>query len=159
MAIDVTRIRHVKIPVSDLARSMAWYRDLLELELTHEFSEGGVVRGVSLLHRQGGFSIALRDRAVVPGSPDLEGFDPVALAVGDRATLDRLVARCDQLGIAHRAIEERVDGSVLDIPDPDGIVVRFYHLTDDLTRFLGLAFGADGGVEIYREPALEPPPG
>lgn len=153
--IDLTRVQHVKIPVSDLAHSLAWYRDLLDLELTHEFTEQGVVRGVSLLHRRGGFSIALRDRAAIPGQPDLRGFDPFALGVGGRDALDALVTRCRQLGVAHQGVEERVDGAVLDVADPDGTVVRFYHLTAELDRFTGLAFGADGSVEVYEQPRLE----
>src|SRR4029453_9433583 len=44
--LGVTRIRHAKLPVSDLQRSVAWYRALLDMELAAEFAEQGVVRGV-----------------------------------------------------------------------------------------------------------------
>lgn len=154
MAIDLTHIQHVKVPVSDLPRSVRWYRALLDLELTYEFREDGVLRGASLLHRGGGFSIALRDRRAIPGRPELRGFDPFAVGVASRQTLDELVERCDGLGVEHRGVEERVDGSVLDVADPDGTVVRFYHLTVDQRRFTGLAFGADGSVQRYDTPSL-----
>lgn len=104
MAIELTRIQHVKIPVTDLC---------------------------------------------------LRGFDPFALGVADRPALDALLTRCRELGLEHHEIEERTDGAVLDVVDPDGTVVRFYHLTAEPSRFTGLAFGADGSVELYDEPALE----
>lgn len=156
MGIDLTHIQHVKVPVNDLARSLRWYRELLDLELTHEFREEGVVRGVSLYCRRAGFSIALRDRAAITGRPDLRGFDPFALGVGDRAALEALMARCRELDVEHHGIEDRIDGAVLDVVDPDGTVIRFYHLTAELDRFTGLAFAADGSVEVYDDPTLDP---
>ncbi|MFI7708744.1 VOC family protein [Nonomuraea sp. NPDC049480] len=37
------------LPVSDLASSAAWYRDLLGLEYAREFERDGVVTGCALL--------------------------------------------------------------------------------------------------------------
>jgi catechol 2,3-dioxygenase-like lactoylglutathione lyase family enzyme len=64
MGIGLTKIKHVKIPVTDVQRSVTWYQSLLDLELYMEFVEQGVVRGASLLDRDGGYEIALRDREV-----------------------------------------------------------------------------------------------
>ncbi len=57
-------IAQVKIPVTDLARSVRWYRRLLGLRLWTEIVEDGVVRGAGLIDPQGRFGIALRDRSV-----------------------------------------------------------------------------------------------
>jgi catechol 2,3-dioxygenase-like lactoylglutathione lyase family enzyme len=153
----VTHIQHAKVPVTDLVHSLAWYRDLLGLEWTHEFSEDGSVRGVSLLHRVGGFSIALREREAIPSRPDLRGFDPFAIGVARRADLDAIADRCDDLGVPRSAIQEREDGAVLDVPDPDGTVVRFYHLTE-LLGFVGLDFRDGAAPEHYDAPRLVVPP-
>ncbi len=68
------------------------------LELAAEFTEQGVVRGVALRHRSGDFIIALRDRAAIPGHPDLDGFDPFAVGVLQRGVLRELADRCDAMG-------------------------------------------------------------
>jgi hypothetical protein len=43
MGIGLTKIKHVKLPVSDLQRSVSWYQSLLDLELHTEFVEEGIV--------------------------------------------------------------------------------------------------------------------
>jgi catechol 2,3-dioxygenase-like lactoylglutathione lyase family enzyme len=58
MGIGLSHIKHVKLPVTDLRRSAAWYRSLFDLELIAEYVEQGEVRGVSLFDRDGGFEIA-----------------------------------------------------------------------------------------------------
>lgn len=39
------RIAQIKLPVTDLARSVTWYRLLLDLRLWAEFVEDGVLGG------------------------------------------------------------------------------------------------------------------
>ena len=127
---------------------------MFDLELAYEFCEQGVVRGVALYHRGGDFSIALRDREAIPARPRLDGFDLFSVGVPSRVVLEHLVDRCEQLGVEHGSLEDRPDGTVLDLPDPDGTVVRCYHYTWDRSRFTGVAFGGDGEVEIYDTPRL-----
>jgi catechol 2,3-dioxygenase-like lactoylglutathione lyase family enzyme len=154
--LKVRRIRHAKLPVTDLRRSVAWYRSLLELELAGEFSERGVVRGVQLMDPSGDFGIALRDREFCASKPILDGFDAFALEVDSVAALHRLTERCETLGIAHGGVQDRGDyGASLDIPDPDGTVLRFlannpFHAG----RFIGVDFGADGQPTLYPTPRL-----
>ncbi len=155
MTLGLQHLQHVKVPVTDVERSGRWYAALFELDLAAEFTEQGVVRGVALRHRSGGLIIALRDREAIPTRPDLRGFDPFAIGVRDREVLQELVRRCATMGIAHGDIEDRPDGSALDIPDPDGTVVRCYHYTGDERRFTGVAFHADGTVELYDTPRLD----
>jgi catechol 2,3-dioxygenase-like lactoylglutathione lyase family enzyme len=154
--LEVRRIRHAKIPVTDLRRSAAWYRSLLDLELAAEFSEQGVVRGVQLMDPAGGFGIALRDREFCASKPILSGFDAFALEVDSVAVLHRLAERCEQSGIAHGGVQDRGDyGASLDIPDPDGTVLRF--LANNPIhegRFIGVDVGADGQPTLYPTPRL-----
>jgi hypothetical protein len=80
MGIGLTKIKHVKLPVSDLQRSVAWYQSLLDLELRTEFVEDGIIRGASLLDRDVGYEIALRNKDVCAGTTDAQGFDLFALS-------------------------------------------------------------------------------
>ncbi len=51
------RIAQVKLPVTNLARSMTWHRQLLDLRLSAEFVEDGVLRGAGLIDPQGRFNM------------------------------------------------------------------------------------------------------
>ncbi|MCY7395566.1 MAG: VOC family protein [Nocardioides sp.] len=44
----MTKILHVKLPVTDLQHSVDWYAALMDLHLTHEFIEDGELRGAAL---------------------------------------------------------------------------------------------------------------
>ena len=84
MGLGLTTLWQVKIPVTDVPRSVRWYQTLLDLELLAEFVEQGVLRGAALLDRDGGYVIGLRDREVSAGHPDLSGFDLLGLRVASR---------------------------------------------------------------------------
>lgn len=149
------RIRHVKIPVTDLARSVAWYRDLLRLTLAAEFRDRGQLRGAQLMDASG-FGIALREREFCARKPDLAGFDVVALEVGAVADLHELAARAGELGAEHTGVTDRgAHGAVLDLIDPDGTVVRVLAnnpLHPD--RFVGVDSDAEGSFTLYDTPVL-----
>lgn len=156
IASGVTQIAQVKLPVSDLARSVAFYRRLLGLRLWVEIVEDGVVRGAGLMDPHGRFNLSLRDRSVCASQPDLRGFDVVAFRPASRAVLEDLAAHCDRLGIAHSGIQQTPGGVLLDIPDPDGIVLRFYHFTAPTDGFTGVEFRNGRHVGFYASPRLRP---
>jgi catechol 2,3-dioxygenase-like lactoylglutathione lyase family enzyme len=148
------RIAQVKLPVTDLARSVAWYRELFDLRLWTEIVEDGVLRGAALLDPLGRFNIALRDRSVCASQPNLDGFDVVAFLPKSRSLLDELVERCERLGVAHNGICATPAGDRLDIPDPDGTVLRFYHFTAPTEGFIGVEFRDGEVVGTYQTPRL-----
>jgi catechol 2,3-dioxygenase-like lactoylglutathione lyase family enzyme len=156
VAIDVTRYQQVKIPVSDLRTSALWYTALLDLELAREFVEDGVLRGAVFINRSNDVVVALRDREVIPGQPEFAGFDLFALQVASRAGLDEVIAHCDRLGVKHTEIHERgPDGAALDVPDPDGTVVRFIWPGEaNVPGFAGVESGSAGAVTFYDTPRL-----
>src|SRR5205823_3859258 len=47
-------IHHLKLPVTDLARSLEWYRRRLGYQVQIEFVEQGTLMGVGLAHPAGG---------------------------------------------------------------------------------------------------------
>ena len=94
-------IHHLKLPVSDLARSLEWYRSRLGYQVQVEFVEQGTLMGCGLAHPAGGPDLGLRldpDRARAAA-----GFDYFAIGVPDKATIDRLARRLDELGARRRA--------------------------------------------------------
>jgi len=93
-----------------------------------------------LLDPERRFNIALRDRSVCASRPNLDGFDVVAFLPATRSVLDELAERCDRLGIARSAIQDGPEGSRLDVPDPDGTVLRSYHFTAPSDGFTGVEF-------------------
>ena len=101
--------------------------------------------------------MALRDRRFCASKPDLSGFDVVAFTPSSRESLDELAARCDARGFAHSEIADFGDGWVLDVPDPDGTVLRFYHFTGRTDVFTGYSFAAGRPIERYVEPLLHQP--
>jgi catechol 2,3-dioxygenase-like lactoylglutathione lyase family enzyme len=150
----IERIAQVKLPVTDLAVSVVWYQRLLGLRLWVEIVEDGQLRGVGLIDQSGLFNIALRDRRVCAGQPRLDGFDVVAFTPSSRQALDELVARCDRFEIDHGRVQDIPSGSVLDIPDPDGTVLRFYHFIAPTAGFTGLEIENGRHVRTYAEPRL-----
>lgn len=164
MGIGVTEIKHVKLPVADLQRSASWYRRVLDLDLVTEYFEDDDVRGVTLLDRDAGFEIALRQREYCAGQPRLSGFDVFALRSPTRELLNEIAERCDRLGVERTDIKDLPGyGAGLDIPDPDGTHVRvvWHDPTGGFASgFLGVATDSDGRPAPYYEPrlALEPKP-
>ena len=121
----ITGIHHVKLPVSDVARSRAWYEQVLGFEQSIEFAEDGVVNGVALRRDGCQPQIALRhdpDRARA-----WSGFDAVALLVPSRDDVQRWSAHLEQLAEPHDLVRGHTGGLVLvGLHDPDGIEIRLY---------------------------------
>ena len=58
---EILGLHHVKVPVTDLARSRAWYERVFDFEPVMEFpDEDGVVRGV-IYQPKNAFTLALRE--------------------------------------------------------------------------------------------------
>ncbi|MEV1250116.1 VOC family protein [Nonomuraea sp. NPDC050022] len=118
-------VHHLKLPVSDLERSLHWYRSRLGYEIGIEFTEQGVLMGYALDHPRGGPMLALRldpDRAKAAA-----GFDYFAIGVPGKAALEELAARLTARGDAHAGVHEATIGWILPhLHDPDGHEVRFY---------------------------------
>lgn len=120
-------IHHVKIPVTDLTRSIDWYTAVFGFEVTMEFAdaEDGVVRGVAgTLPGLGETQLTLR---VNPQAAEgCRGFDPVSFAVDDRAHVESWAAHLDGLGIGHSPVIDASIGWLLVFDDPDGLQLHLY---------------------------------
>ncbi|HEY5788511.1 MAG TPA: VOC family protein [Microlunatus sp.] len=123
---SISGVHHIKLPVSDVANSRAWWERVLEFETSIEFVENGVVEGVALRHAGCQTEVALRrdpDRARA-----LSGFDAAALLVPSRNDVPRWAARFDDLGQPYGGIVQGHNGGavLVGLHDPDGIEIRLY---------------------------------
>ncbi len=160
MAVGMTKVLHVKLPVTDLQRSVDWYASLMDLHLRHEFIEDDEVRGVVLRSTEGGFSFALRLREHCSGQPELNGFDVVALHMVDRDAIVRMHERCARLRFACSPVQDRGEHeAIVDVTDPDGNVLRFYWVDEsvDSGAFVGMVFDVPGPPRFASQPRLRAP--
>ncbi|HEY3751103.1 MAG TPA: VOC family protein [Pseudonocardiaceae bacterium] len=119
-------IHHVKIPVTDLDRSIAWYARVFGFQVTMRFPDGdGVVRGVAgSVPGLGDTELTLRiNRQAAEGC---RGFDPVSFAVDDRPDVEAWAAHLDRLDIPHSPVIEASVGWLLVFDDPDGLQLHLY---------------------------------
>ncbi len=139
MSIAVDGFAHVRLTVTDFARSRAFYDAVLALPVAFEvppdadeqtreqlgFLYGGVI------YRLGSGLLGLRP--VAPAGDrfdeDRVGFDHLSFAVADRAALDAAASRLDELGIAHGGVKDLGRAALLEFRDPDGIALELYAVT------------------------------
>jgi glyoxylase I family protein len=120
---SVIGLHHVRIPVVDAWRSRDWYSAVLGFVSVLDFEEELGPIGVVLQHPTG---LVIGLHADRHRASELAGFAILSLAIEDRLQLERLARRLDQIGISHGPIEEGHLGPYLEVPDPDGILVRFH---------------------------------
>jgi catechol 2,3-dioxygenase-like lactoylglutathione lyase family enzyme len=117
---------HVKLPVSDLARTRDWYERVLGFVVDIEFVEEGVVTGLALTAPDRTVAVALRHDPARAAA--LSGFDVVSLRVPTREGVKEWRARLDELGERHGALMTGHRGGtvLVGVRDPDGIEIRLY---------------------------------
>lgn len=118
-------IHHLKLPVSDLEKSLAWYQERLGYEVMIDFVEEGVRMGVSMRHPNGGPDLALRCNPEMAKAA--AGFDYFSIGVPGHEAIEALNARLASMGDVSGEVHRTPVGWVLlGIKDPDGHDVRFY---------------------------------
>lgn len=134
MPVAATGFAHVRLTVTDLDRSRAFYDALFGWEVAYELPPGaddatreafGFLFGGIIYSIPGGlFGL----RPVAPGtdafSEDRVGLDHLALSVGSRGDLEEAAAALDALGAPHEQIKDLGPISILEFRDPDGIALE-----------------------------------
>jgi catechol 2,3-dioxygenase-like lactoylglutathione lyase family enzyme len=143
------------VPVSDLARSAAFYQDLLALRYVREFGDGTTVTGCALADFDARYLIALRRRDTLGGgAADLRGEHPVIVEALSAEAAERIRERARARGIPSTS-GTHADGTWIEFLDPDGVALRVVHTPTATESFLGVAFSADGTQRFYDQPRLD----
>jgi len=120
---DATRLGEVRLQVADLDRSVAFYRQVLGLELLARDGDTARLGAagdrepiVTLVERRGARSRARRAQL---------GLYHFAVLLPDRASLGRFVAHLGRLGIRAGMSDHLVSEAVY-LDDPDGLGIEVY---------------------------------
>lgn len=120
---DATRLGVVRLQVSDLARSLAFYEDVVGFQVTDRATDratlgaqGDSIPVMEILERVGAAPAPRRGRL---------GLFHFAILVPDRASLARFVAHLSELGVSAGAADHLVS-EALYLQDPDGLGIEVY---------------------------------
>ena len=134
MAIQTTSIAHIRLTVTDITRSRAFYERVFGWPVAAElpadadqatqdalaFLYGGV------LYQVGDGLLGLRPVATDTFDENRVGLDHLSCAVGSRADLDEAARTLEELGIAHGDVKDIGQGFILELRDPDNIALELY---------------------------------
>jgi glyoxylase I family protein len=129
---SITGIAHVELSVTDLDRSVEWYCRLLGAkDVWRGANEKGGYKACAILEPVTRTVLAFTEHAAVrrtPFSHLVPGLDHLSFRVADRAAIDAWAGWMDEIGVAHDAINDDGVTVGLNLRDPDGIALEFYHL-------------------------------
>jgi glyoxylase I family protein len=132
MAISANSVAHVRLTVTDIARSRGFYESVFGWPVMFEvpddaddatreqlgFLFGGVIYDI------GDARIGLRPAADDSFDEDRVGLDHLCLRVASKADLDSAVSHLDDLGVAHEPIKDIGQSYILEFRDPDFIALE-----------------------------------
>jgi glyoxylase I family protein len=134
MPITTSAYAHVRLTVTDIDRSRAFYDDVFGLPVAFEvpadaddatreelaFLYGGVI------YQLGSSLLGLRPVATDSFDADPVGLDHVSFAVASRTDLDGAVAVLDERGVHHEGVKDIGAGYILEFRDPDDIALELF---------------------------------
>lgn len=134
MAINTSSYAHVRLTVTDIERSRAFYDDVFGLPVAFElpadadektreqlsFLFGGVI------YQLGDSLLGLRPVGADGFTEDRTGLDHVSFAVAGRAELDAAATMLDERGVSHGGVKDIGAGWILEFRDPDNIALELF---------------------------------
>ena len=134
---NVTGYAHVRVTVTDIARSRKFYDDVFGFPVAFEVpSDCDEATREQLAFLFGGLIYALPAGQLLGLRPvaqagdafdeDRVGLDHVSLAVAAPADLDHAVTVLDGLGIVHGGVKDIGRALILEFRDPDGVALELY---------------------------------
>ena len=123
---DFPTITHVALTVSDLDRSVPWYRSLFGTEPVLDEDTGPFRHVVwAVGHTLVGLH-QFPDGRTEPFDERRVGLDHLAFACANRSELERWETKLGELGIDNGGIVDASYGSGLSFRDPDNIALEFF---------------------------------
>lgn len=119
---------HLNLTVSDLAHSVAWYRDVFGFVAVRESERAEFARAV-LLHHGSGTAIGLTRHHGAPPEAFSElraGMDHVAFRLAEGADLETWKRHLEELSVVHSDPKAGAAGRLITLRDPDNIQVEVY---------------------------------
>lgn len=118
-------IHHVKFPVTDVDRSLAWYQKVFgahHLAVLDHRDRAGVRYAVIL--RIPGVDVPVELRWAPDAVKAIRGYDPVTFSAGSESNLDRWLRHLDHVGVRHSPVIRAAGGRLVVVVDPDGTYLR-----------------------------------
>ncbi len=134
MPIPTSAFAHIRLTVTDIERSRAFYEDVFGLPVAFElpanaddatreklwFLFGGVI------YKLGNSLLGLRPVGEDTFVEDRTGLDHVCFAVDSRSDVDSAAAMLDDLCIPHGGVKDIGPGYILEFRDPDNIALELF---------------------------------
>ena len=132
MPITTTSVQHIRLTVTDITRSRAFYESVFGWPVALEVPAGAdaatreklwfLYGGV--LYRAGQMLVGLRPVANDRFDENRVGLDHLAFLVSTTAELDAAAAHLDELGVAHEPVKDIGTSHILEFRDPDNIALE-----------------------------------
>ncbi|GAA5229989.1 VOC family protein [Arthrobacter cryoconiti] len=134
MTISTNSINHIRLTVTDIDRSRAFYEALFAWPVAIEmpadtpaaeqgrfdFLYGGVIYNI------GHSLLGLRPVAKDAFSEDRTGLDHLSLTVDSLDELTAAVVLLEKAGVAHSGIKDIGEANILEFRDPDNIALELF---------------------------------
>jgi glyoxylase I family protein len=134
MTIPIKAYAHVRLTVTDIDASRAFYDSLFGLPVAFEVPEGAdeatreqlgfLYDGV--IYQLGDSLLGLRPVADDTFSENRVGLDHLSFRVDGRQVLDDAAALLDGKGIGHGGVKDIGAGYILEFRDPDNIALELF---------------------------------
>jgi glyoxylase I family protein len=134
MPIPTTSYAHIRLTVTDIARSRAFYDDVFGLPVAFELPQDAdeeTRRQLSFLfggviYQLGDSLLGLRPVGTDAFVEDRTGLDHLSFRVDSRSDLVTAVELLDERGVAHDGIKDIGAGYILEFRDPDNIALELF---------------------------------
>lgn len=139
MPIPVQSYAHVRLTVTDIERSRAFYEKVFGLPVAHEMPEhADDTTRQTLAWLDGGVVFRLGPASLLGLRPVAEdtfdenrvGLDHLSLAVGSHEDLLAAASTLDELGVPREPIKDIGAGYILEFRDPDNIALELFAVTE-----------------------------
>ena len=144
---DAMTIGHVHLKVSDLERSVAFYRDVIGLTVTQRYGTDAAFLSAGDYHHHVGLNTWM-SKGAAPGPKRHPGLFHTAFLFPDRASLGAALKRAISLGVEIEGAADHGVSEAIYFSDPDGNGIEIYRdrAEQDWPR------NAEGGLDMVNAP-------